>query len=82
MGIDIVGRDINPLVCDGSRENIAYFGLTGDVKKSAIEEIVESYDVAIIDLPYNLYTHAIMGRAIYYFKACKKNCEKSSHCHD
>ena len=57
MGIHIVGRDINPLVCDGSRENIAYFGLTGDVKKSAIEEITETYDVAIIDLPYNLYTH-------------------------
>ncbi|TQR20138.1 RNA methyltransferase [Psychrobacillus vulpis] len=58
MGINIVGRDINPLVCAGSRENIAYFGLTGEVKMGPIEEITETYDVAIIDLPYNLYTHA------------------------
>lgn len=58
MGIDIVGRDINPLVCIGSRENLEYFGLTGDVKKGAIQDIEETYDVAIIDLPYNLYTHA------------------------
>ncbi len=58
MGIDIVGSDINPIVCRGARENIAYFGLTGEVLKQPIEDIDEHYDVAIIDLPYNLYTHA------------------------
>ncbi|RKJ09581.1 RNA methyltransferase, partial [Butyricicoccus sp. 1XD8-22] len=57
MGINIVGRDINPIVCDGSRENIAYFGLEGNVSKGPISEITEYYDVAIIDLPYNLATH-------------------------
>lgn len=58
MGIDIVGRDINPLVVDGSRENIAHFGLSGSVDLGAIADITEQYDVAIIDMPYNLYTHA------------------------
>ncbi len=58
MGIDIVGRDINPLVVDGSRENIAHFGLSGSVDLGAIADIQEQYDVAIIDMPYNLYTHA------------------------
>lgn len=58
MGIDIVGRDINPLVVDGSRENIAHFGLSGDVELGPIAEVKAVYDVAIIDMPYNLYTHA------------------------
>lgn len=58
MGIDIVGRDINPIVVLGSRENIAYFGLTGDVDLGPIAEVEKDYDVAIIDMPYNLYTHA------------------------
>ena len=58
MGIDIEGRDINPLVVDGSRENIAHFGLTGKVGLGPIADITEQYDVAIIDMPYNLYTHA------------------------
>jgi len=58
MGIDIVGRDINPLVVLGSRENIAHFGLTGDVDLGPIAEVEKNYDVAIIDMPYNLYTHA------------------------
>lgn len=58
MGIDIVGRDINPLVVDGSRENIAHFRLTGNVELGPIADITEEYDVAIIDMPYNLYTDA------------------------
>lgn len=58
MGIDIDGRDINPLVVDGSRENLAHFGLTGTVELGPIADITQQYDVAIIDMPYNLYTHA------------------------
>ncbi|EPD50818.1 hypothetical protein HMPREF1210_02326 [Paenisporosarcina sp. HGH0030] len=58
MGIDIVGRDINPLVVLGSRENIAHFGLTGDVDLGPIAEVTSNYDATIIDMPYNLYTHA------------------------
>lgn len=58
MGIDIVGRDINPIVVLGSRENIAHFGLSGDVDLGPIAEVDKDYDVAIIDMPYNLYTHA------------------------
>ncbi|WP_235973501.1 TRM11 family SAM-dependent methyltransferase [Peribacillus faecalis] len=56
MGIDIVGRDINYLAASGARENIAYFNLEADVKTGPISAITNSYDVAIIDLPYNLYT--------------------------
>ena len=56
MGIDIVGRDINYLAADGARENIAFFNLKGEVKAGPISAITQNYDVAIIDLPYNLYT--------------------------
>lgn len=58
MGIDIVGRDINPIVVEGSLENIKHFGLSGAVELGAIADIKHQYDVAIIDMPYNLYTSA------------------------
>lgn len=58
MGIDIVGRDINPLVVLGSRENIEHFGLIGEVDLGPIAEVNGNYDATIIDMPYNLYTHA------------------------
>lgn len=54
MGIDIVGSDRNPLILKGTRENIAHFGYSCEVKKTDIRDIDEKYDVAIIDLPYNL----------------------------
>lgn len=57
MGIDMVGRDINPLAVLGSRKNIEYFGLTGEVLHGPIEEAQGHYDAAVIDMPYNLYTH-------------------------
>ncbi len=56
MGIDIVGSDINPLVLPGARENIAHFGLVGEVTRKDIRSISSSYDVAIIDMPYNLFS--------------------------
>ncbi|WP_369802784.1 MULTISPECIES: TRM11 family methyltransferase [unclassified Lysinibacillus] len=58
MGIDIEGRDINYHVCQGSRSNITYFGLEGKITLGPISEVTEHYDVAIVDLPYNLFTHA------------------------
>lgn len=54
MGIDIAGSDRNPLILKGTRENIAHFGYTCEVKKADIRDIHKQYDVAIIDLPYNL----------------------------
>lgn len=56
MGIDIVGSDINWLVIGPARENIAYFGLEGEVKRNAISEVTKNYDVAIIDMPYNIFS--------------------------
>lgn len=57
MGIDIVGRDINPLATKGSRENIAHFGYEGEVITGPISEVENDYDAAIIDMPYNIVTY-------------------------
>ncbi|WP_256761835.1 TRM11 family methyltransferase [Cohnella sp. WQ 127256] len=55
MGIDIAGREINPLAAVGARENLAFFGYSSvKVTLGDMREITEKYDVAIIDMPYNL----------------------------
>ncbi|MBK5481510.1 RNA methyltransferase [Peribacillus sp. TH16] len=76
MGIDIDGRDINPLVTDGSRENIAYFGLEGDVTTGPISDVTKNYDVAIIDMPYNLYTHATPEDQLSILKHARSFADK------
>lgn len=58
MGIDIIGRDMNWFVTSGSRKNIAHFGYNGEVQLGPIEAITVHYDVAIIDMPYNVFTHS------------------------
>lgn len=54
MGIDIVGSDVNPLVLAGARENIAHFGLKGEITRKDIHDVAGHFDTAIVDLPYNL----------------------------
>ena len=72
MGINIEGRDINYRVCQGSKENIAYFGLTGNVTLGPISEVTEHYDVAIIDLPYNLFTHSTVEQQFDIVKHARR----------
>jgi tRNA G10 N-methylase Trm11 len=56
MGIDMVGRDINHFIVRGARENLAHFELEGEVVVGAIANISTNYDVAIVDMPYNLFS--------------------------
>ncbi|MBA9027466.1 TRM11 family SAM-dependent methyltransferase [Peribacillus huizhouensis] len=76
MGIDIVGRDINPQIIEGINENLRYFGFEGDVSCGPISEISEYYDVAIIDLPYNLYTHTTLENQLSILKHARRIARK------
>lgn len=58
MDFNIVGSDINWLVVKHTRENIAHFGYSCEVTAKPIADITEIYDVAIIDMPYNIFTSA------------------------
>lgn len=57
-GFDIEGCDINWKACKNARENLAHYNYTANVYRSDIKDFNKKYDAAIIDLPYNLYTHS------------------------
>jgi 16S rRNA G966 N2-methylase RsmD len=56
MGIGIEGRELNPLAAIGARENLAHFGYGSAVAVTLgdMRDIRETYDAAILDMPYNL----------------------------
>ncbi|TLS52899.1 RNA methyltransferase [Paenibacillus antri] len=54
MGVDIVGSDVNPLAVIGARENLANFGYPDVVRVADARSLEGAYDVAVVDLPYNL----------------------------
>lgn len=58
MDFDIVGSDINWLVVKHTRENLEHFGYSCEVTTRPISEVQNLYDVAIIDMPYNIFTSA------------------------
>jgi tRNA G10 N-methylase Trm11 len=76
MEINMDGRDINPLVVNGSRENIEYFGLSGNVTLGPISDVTDNYDVAVIDMPYNLYTHATPEDQLSILKHARRFAKK------
>ncbi|MBC8079355.1 MAG: methyltransferase domain-containing protein [Gorillibacterium sp.] len=56
MGINIEGRDINPFIVQGARQNIEHFGLQAEITLGDIADIDTTYDVAVLDMPYNLFS--------------------------
>lgn len=60
-GLSIDGCDINWKACKNTRENLAHFGYTASVFRSDIKDILNNYDGALIDLPYNHTTYSDEG---------------------
>ncbi|MOA00912.1 Mg-protoporphyrin IX methyl transferase [compost metagenome] len=57
MGINMVGRDINHFVVRGTRENLEHFNYQTDVVCGDIAEVTNRYDTAVVDMPYNHFSH-------------------------
>ncbi|WP_213652266.1 TRM11 family methyltransferase [Paenibacillus sp. J23TS9] len=55
MGLDIRGRDINPLAIRGARTNLEHYGYPVElVTLGDMNELDGPFDAAILDMPYNL----------------------------
>ena len=57
-GFNITGCDINPKSSIHTEKNLAHFDYTAKIYNEDIKDHSKKYDVAIIDLPYNLYSHS------------------------
>lgn len=76
MGIDMVGRDINPLATKGARENIAFFGYECDIVSGPISNVTNNYDVAIIDMPYNIVTYVTREEQLEMLQHARRFAKK------
>ncbi|WP_298845109.1 TRM11 family methyltransferase, partial [uncultured Clostridium sp.] len=70
MKINIKGYEINPLIGKNAKTNLRYFGYEDVITIGDMNNIQNKYDVAIVDLPYGIFTQitadeqlAIMGSA-------------------
>ncbi len=51
---DITGRELNYLVADKAKKNLHALGFKDVIKQQDMHTITETYDVAIMDLPYGI----------------------------
>jgi len=77
LEINIVGSDINPLATTGARENLTHFGLKGNVVLQDIRDIRESYDVMIMDMPYNLCSVLPMEDKLEMLSSARRLAQKA-----
>lgn len=56
MGIDIIGYEINPSIGYNAIRNLNYFGYENIITIGDMTVIEDVYDIAIIDLPYGIFT--------------------------
>ena len=83
MGLDIRGSDINRDVSYKGRLNIEQFGYDPLlITRRDIHDITEHYDLAIIDVPYGVYSHISQEQQLDLInEACHiaSNCVAITH---
>lgn len=72
MGIHMDGFDLNPLAAIGARENLAFFGLAGDVVVADMRTLEGRYDALVLDLPYNLCSVLTAGERLEMLNAARR----------
>lgn len=56
-GYDICGWEINSKIAEFARLNLAHYQYHAEIVTGDMKDIKEHYDVVIIDLPYNNFSH-------------------------
>ena len=69
---NIEGSDINDKICNFAQENLTHFNYTARIINADVADIKNTYDAAIIDLPYNLFTKISDDTHGHIITACSK----------
>lgn len=60
MDIDVKGFEINKQIARNAKGNLKFFGYDNVITTGDMREIQEKFDVAIVDLPYGVFTPTTM----------------------
>ncbi|GAA0178593.1 methyltransferase [Clostridium sediminicola] len=75
-GYDIRGWEIKSKVAENARGNLQYFNYPPKVTTGDIQDIEESFDVSIIDLPYGNFSHTTVANQVKIIRNAKRISKK------
>lgn len=77
MGINAKGYEIRESIAEKARRNLEFFGYDKEnIKYGDMHDIKEHYDVAIIDLPYGLFTPVTLVEQKEIMKTARRIADK------
>lgn len=76
MGVDIRGYDINNSVVLSAKRNLEFFAYEDKISQKDIQDINEKFDVAIIDIPYGLFTPTTIEEQSKIINSARKIANK------
>lgn len=76
MQVDVKGYEINWLIAKKAEKNLAFFGYENVITKGDMHEIEEHFDVAIVDIPYGLFTPITLEEQCKIIKTARRIADK------
>ena len=76
MGINVKGYEINKKIAENAQKNLGFFGYENVITSGDMHTIEEKYDVAIIDMPYGLFTATTIEKQIALIKTARRITNK------
>lgn len=77
MGLDIIGYEINPQIACNAKENMKALGYDICIIKGDMHDIKENFDIAIVDMPYGLFTKTTKEEQKEIIKTTRKISRKA-----
>lgn len=75
-GYDIRGWEIKSKVAENARGNLLHFNYPPKVTTGDIQDIEESFDVSIVDLPYGNFSHTTVDNQVKIIRNAKRISKK------
>ncbi|AGF59479.1 TRM11 family SAM-dependent methyltransferase [Clostridium saccharoperbutylacetonicum] len=72
MEINVVGCELNMSIAENAKKNLKFYGYEDVITNGDMNEIEERYDVAIIDLPYGLFTPTTIEEQTALIRSARK----------
>ena len=76
MGINVKGYEINESIAENAQKNLEFFGYENVITSGDMHNIEEKYDVAIIDLPYGVFTPTTLEEQTALMKTARRIANK------
>jgi len=77
MGINIKGYEINTLIGKNAKTNLRYFGYDDDlITICDMNDMKDKFDVAIVDLPYGIFTQITPGEQLAIMNSTRRIADK------